>query len=105
MNYDSITQHFAERAEYNWTAELSVYTELKAKGHGVGCQLYEKMIKLSSLQGIQTVYAIVFQNNVASEKLHEKLDFRLAGVFRNVGYKMVCGYHVPTMKKRLALMM
>src|SRR5699024_10314437 len=33
---------FAERAGYNWTAELSVYTDSKAKGLGVGRKLYEK---------------------------------------------------------------
>lgn len=88
---------FAERAGYNWTAELSVYTDPRAKGLGLGRQLYEKMLKLSELQGIRTVFGIVSQDNESSEKLHEKLGFKLAGVFQNVGFKdgqwLSCSYY------------
>ncbi|MBZ6526618.1 N-acetyltransferase family protein [Aerococcaceae bacterium DSM 111021] len=88
---------FAERAGYNWTAELSVYTDSKAKGLGGGRQLYEKLLELCKLQGIHTVYGLVTENNSASENLHEKLGFRLAGVFRNVGFKegrwLSCSYY------------
>jgi len=88
---------FAERAGYNWTAELSVYTDSKAKGLGVGRKLYEKTLEHCRLQGIYSVYGLVAENKSAIEKLHEKLDFRLAVVFRNVGFKegrwLSCSYY------------
>lgn len=77
----------AERAGYNWSAELSVYTSKEAKGLKVGQTLYTILIDICRLQGIHTVYGIVADGNGASDSLHQKLGFKQAALLNNVGYK------------------
>lgn len=81
------SHRFGERAGFNWTAELSVYTDKAAKGLGVGRQLYNALIDISKLQGIHTVFGVVAEGNDASIALHTKLGFQLDGVLKNVGFK------------------
>ena len=76
-----------QRAAYRWDAELSVYLDREERGHGLGAQLYHRLISILRLQRMQTVYAIVTSPNPASEHLHERLGFHKAGFFENSGFK------------------
>ncbi len=77
----------AERAAYQWNAELSVYLDRQVRGKGVGRRLYSALMELLRLQGIRTVYALVTMPNPASEGLHRSMGFHLMGVQKSTGYK------------------
>lgn len=78
---------FAERAAYQPSVELTVYTSKTSKGLGVGKSLYKLLMKVCQYQGIQTVYGLVTVGNVASELLHKKLGFQRVGTLNQVAYK------------------
>ena len=77
----------AERAAYAWGAELSIYLRPSAAGRGLGRRMYQALMELLAFQGVRTVYGLVSSPNPASERLHEALGFRRAGVQKNAGYK------------------
>lgn len=77
----------AERDAYGWGAELSVYLAPETAGRGLGRRLYQTLMELLRLQGVQTVYGLVTSPNPASEGLHRSLGFRLMGVQQKAGYK------------------
>lgn len=77
----------AERAAYQWNAELSVYLDGAHTGQGLGRRLYGALIDLLRLQGIRTVYALVTVPNERSERLHAAMGFRRMGTQRSAGYK------------------
>ena len=77
----------AERAAYQWNAELSVYLDRAHTGTGLGRRLYTALMALLRLQGVRTVYALVTLPNEKSEGLHRSMGFRLMGVQRSTGYK------------------
>lgn len=49
----------AERAAYQWNAELSVYLDRSCTSRGLGRRLYGALIDILRLQGIRTVYGCV----------------------------------------------
>ena len=77
----------AERAAYQWNAELSVYLDRAHTGTGLGRRLYTALMALLRLQGVRTVYALVTLPNEKSEGLHRSMGFRLMGAQRSTGYK------------------
>ena len=77
----------AERAAYQWNAELSIYLDRGARGRGLGRRLYGALMELLRLQGIHTVYALVTVPNEKSEGLHGSMGFRHMGTQRSTGYK------------------
>ncbi|MGN0197790.1 MAG: GNAT family N-acetyltransferase [Candidatus Gastranaerophilaceae bacterium] len=78
---------FKERIAYQWGAELSVYLDKKATSKGIGAKLYNVLTKILELQGINTVYAIITQENETSAKMHEKYGFKHVATIKNVGFK------------------
>lgn len=76
-----------EREAYQWSAELSIYLDSAMTSRGMGKALYTLLIEILKRQGIRTVYGCVTMPNPRSEKLHEKLGFRLLGIFHNAGFK------------------
>ena len=75
------------RAAYQWDAELSVYTDEKFAGNGIGKKLYEKLIEILKLQNVVNVYALVTYPNESSEKLHNYFGFKKVAFFEKTGYK------------------
>lgn len=78
---------FKERIAYQWGAELSVYLDKKATYKGIGTKLYNVLTKILKLQGINTVYALITQENETSVKMHEKYGFKHVATIKNVGFK------------------
>lgn len=76
-----------ERTAYQWDTEFSVYVDRNFTGHGLGRELYRKLIELSRLQRIHIAYGKVTSPNEASEALHRAMGFEKLAVFENVGYK------------------
>lgn len=77
----------AERAAYDWNAELSIYLKRDAVRQGTGAALYDALMKLLALQGIRCCYARVTLPNAASERLHARFGFETMGIQRNAGFK------------------
>ncbi len=73
------------RCVYAGVAELSVYVSKAARGLGIGRQLMEKLITESENNGIWTLQAGLFPENIGSMHLHLKTGFRQIGYRERVG--------------------
>jgi len=73
------------RRVYEGVAEVSVYVAAATRGHGVGRALLEALVKESEVNGIWTLQAGIFPENVASVTLHKSCGFREVGVRRRIG--------------------
>jgi phosphinothricin acetyltransferase len=73
------------RAVYAGVAELSVYVAKEFRGQGVGQALLEATIASTESEGIWTLQAGVFPENVPSLALLERNGFRRLGVRERVG--------------------
>ncbi len=73
------------RRVYSGVAEVSVYVAAAARGRGVGKALLQALVQESEANGIWTLQAGIFPENVASVKLHEFCGFRKVGVRHRIG--------------------
>ncbi len=69
----------SKRQAYAGVAEVSVYVATAARGKGVGRALLQALILESERNGIWTLQASIFPENVASLRLHQSLGFRTVG--------------------------
>jgi L-amino acid N-acyltransferase YncA len=75
----------SSRCVYAGVAEVSVYVAERARGRGVGSKLMARLIADSEAQGIWTLQAGIFPENVASIALHERAGFRVVGHRERLG--------------------
>lgn len=75
----------SKRAVYSGVAEVSVYVAENARGKGIGSRLLEALIKAAEAEGIWTLQAGIFPENVASIELHKRHGFRLVGTREKIG--------------------
>ena len=73
------------RCVYAGVAEVSVYVAVAARGQGVGMCLLQALVAASEAEGIWTLQAGIFAENVASVKLHEQCGFRIVGQRERLG--------------------
>ena len=73
------------RAVYSGVAEVSIYVAGEFRGKGIGSDLLKQLIDESEHEGIWTLQASVFPENVASLTLHKICGFREVGVRRRIG--------------------
>ena len=69
----------SKRHVYRGVAELTVYVAESARGQGIGRVLLEALINESERNGIWTLQASIFPENVASVALHRRCGFREVG--------------------------
>ena len=69
----------SKRSVYRGVAELTVYVTERARGKGIGRALLEALIDESERNGIWTLQASIFPENLASAKLHSRCGFREVG--------------------------
>src|ERR1044071_915702 len=69
----------SKRHVYRGVAELTVYVAESARGQGIGRGLLEALIDESERNGIWTLQASIFPENVASVELHRRCGFREVG--------------------------
>lgn len=87
VGYAYASTHRARQA-YNWTAECSVYVDEKYHGRGIGRALYTELFELIKNQGVVNVLAGIALPNEASITLHENMGFKVAGTFKDAGFKL-----------------
>jgi phosphinothricin acetyltransferase len=75
------------QSAYNITLETSVYLDARATGKGLGSMLYRELIARAHNMNIHSLMGVLAIPNEASRKLHEKFGFRIAGTFKETGYK------------------
>lgn len=96
------------RCVYAGVVEHSVYVAPAARGRGVGRALLARLLDSAHADGIWTVQAGVFPQNVASLALHEATGFRVVGTRERLG-RMTHGplsgqwLDVVLLEKRLSL--
>jgi L-amino acid N-acyltransferase YncA len=73
------------RFVYAGVAEVSVYVLDKFKGQKIGTRLLDILISESEEEGIWTLQASIFRENVASLKLHKNHGFREVGYREKIG--------------------
>jgi phosphinothricin acetyltransferase len=73
------------RAVYAGVAEVSVYVATASRGQGVGRALLERLVEESENNGIWTLQASIFPENVASIALHKSCGFREVGTRERIG--------------------
>lgn len=99
---------FHEREAYSWSAELTVYLRKDQRGRGRGRLLYEKLEQILRAQNITNLYACIAWPEQedeyltgASARFHERVGFRLAGMFHRCGYKFGRWYSMVWMEKEI----
>jgi L-amino acid N-acyltransferase YncA len=69
----------SKREVYRGVAEVTVYVTESARGKGIGRALLEALIAESERNGIWTLQASIFPENIASVELHLRCGFREVG--------------------------
>lgn len=77
----------AERAAFDWNAELSIYMEESWQGKGAGRPLYALLIKLLTMQGYVNLYAVITGSNAWSIAMHEHMGFHRIALHERTGFK------------------
>lgn len=75
----------SDRCVYGGVAEVSIYVSTLHSGKKIGTQLMQALIIESETNGIWTLQAGIFPENIASIKLHEKNGFRIVGRREKIG--------------------
>lgn len=72
------------RRVYAGVAEVSVYVAAPARGRGLGKALLEALVEQSEANGIWTLQAGIFPENIGSLALHKSCGFREVGIRRRI---------------------
>jgi L-amino acid N-acyltransferase YncA len=75
----------SSRCVYAGVAEVSVYVAQQARGWGIGAKLLASLIEGSEREGIWTLQAGIFPENISSVELHKRLGFRVVGTREKLG--------------------
>lgn len=96
------------RAAYDWSIETSIYVKKEYRKMGIGGILLKNLEFLLKKQNILNCYACIAYTEredefltKASVKFHEKMNYRMVGVFKDCGYKFDRWYSMVWMEKHL----
>ena len=79
---------YRSRPAYRATVEDSVYIREDLQGQGIGRALLERLITDCTRPHYRQMIAVIGDyGNLGSIRLHERLGFEHAGVFRAIGWK------------------
>lgn len=90
------------RRVYAGVAEVSIYVADGAQGKGMGKALLLALVEQSELNGIWTLQAGIFPENVSSIALHKSRGFREVGVRERIGKLDHTWRNVVLMERRSA---
>lgn len=92
---------FRERAAYDWIAETSIYVLANARRRGIARRLYDTLLDVMRLQGINQAVGVITMPGETSVALHEAMGFTPAGVWRKAGYKLGQWWDVGVWQREL----
>lgn len=75
----------SNRCVYAGVAEVSIYVAQLSQGQGVGYALLNQLIQDSEKNGLWTLEASIFPENLSSLKLHKRCGFREVGIREKLG--------------------
>lgn len=75
----------SSRCVYAGVGEVSVYVAERARGKRIGQALLRALVEASEREGIWTLQAGIFPENLASVELHKKCGFRVVGLREKLG--------------------
>jgi L-amino acid N-acyltransferase YncA len=93
----------SSRCVYAGVAEVSVYVAERARRRGVGSRVLSALVEASEREGIWTLQAGIFPENVASIEIHRRCGFRVVGVRERFGYMSGRWRDVVLMERRSKL--
>lgn len=93
----------SSRCVYAGVGEVSIYVAERARGRGIGLQLLSRLIADSEAEGIWTLQAGIFPENVASIALHQRTGFRSVGRRERLGQMNGRWRDVVLMERRSAV--
>jgi phosphinothricin acetyltransferase len=93
---------FRPRPAYRFTVETSVYLRGEACGRGLGERLLAPLLATLEARGFTQAIAAITLPNDASVRLHERLGFAPAGIYRQVGWKLGAWHDVGLWQRGLA---
>lgn len=76
------------RVAYRFSVETSIYLAPERHGQGIGTRLYDTLLELVKQAGIHAAIGGITLPNAASVALHERLGFRKAAHYEQVGFKL-----------------
>ena len=80
------------RAAYSWDAEPSIYLRRDARGRGIGKKLYAALEEILKIQGYQTLYAIITEENTDSVTFHKKTAIKCCRFSRAAASSRAAGW-------------
>ena len=89
------------RAAYAWCAEPSIYLRPEAQGRGIAARLYAALEKILAYQGYQVLYALITEENLPSQRFHQRQGYAFSVMFPNCGFKFGRWLGLIWMEKRL----
>ena len=101
---------FKGRKAYDWSVETTVYVREDCKREGVGRKLYDALEKSLADMGILNANACIAylegdrtDDNLTNDsyRFHEKMGYRIVGIFHDSGYKFGKWYDMIWMEKML----
>lgn len=91
---------YSSRHVYRGVAEESVYIAESARGQGIGKMLLQALVDESEREGIWTLQAGIFPENVGSIAVHRACGFREVGYRERIGYRDGVWRDVVLMERR-----
>ena len=73
------------RAVYAGVAEVSIYIGASSRGRSMGLRLLRALVEESERNGIWTLQAGIFPENMPSLRIHERCGFRTVGTRERIG--------------------
>ena len=101
---------FHQRKAYEWSVEMTVYVKKDSRREGVGKALYDTLEKSLKDMGVLNVNACIayLGGGKTDEYLtddsfffHEKMGYKMVGIFHDSGYKFGRWYDMIWMEKML----
>jgi L-amino acid N-acyltransferase YncA len=75
----------SSRQVYRGVTEASIYAAASARGQGIGTALVSELASASEREGIWTLQAAIFPENVASLEICKRAGFRVVGTRERLG--------------------